>query len=265
MTATQALAAEYSAKAAAYARLWAPVLQPLALPLLDALPLASAGRVLDLGAGTGVLSEAIRSRAPEAHLVLADRVLGMLRLAPAGGWDSRVAMDAQELGFSAQVFDVVVLAFVLFHLPQRGACLERVRSVLRPGGTIGLTVWGDDPGVPGLRIWSEELDAAGAAREPRDPSTMQHAAMDTPEKLSALLVDCGFGEVRIGRARFEHAWSVERLLEVQLGCGMASRRIVSLPEEAASRCRARVEKRLRALSADELVYRPEVLWASARR
>lgn len=262
---TAALAAEYSAKAAAYARLWAPFLRPLVVPLLDSLPLASAGRVLDLGAGTGQLVDLIRERSPRCNLVLADRAEGMVRLAPDRARDFRVVADAQELGFADDAFDLAVLAFMLFHLPQPGAGLAEVCRVLRKGGVVGVTTWGDDPDVPGVAFWTEELDAAGAAPDPRHPSTRQQAAMDTPQKLSALLRESGFSAIEVGSRRFEYAWTVEALLTVQLGCGMASRRIGSLPQDAANRCRSRVEARLRRLTAEELIYRPEVLWASARR
>ena len=51
--AVEALAAYYSSAAEAYERQWAAALHPAAVDLLDRLPLASAQRVLDLGAGVG--------------------------------------------------------------------------------------------------------------------------------------------------------------------------------------------------------------------
>src|SRR5262249_19251521 len=151
----------------------------------------------DLGAGTGHLHDPIRARAPECDLVLADRAAGMLRLAPTGTRTSRVVVDAHHLAFADGVFDVAVLAFVLFHLPEPKGGLREARRVLRPGGVIGVVTWGASAAMPGGEVSTEELDALGAAPDSRNPSTMQHALMDTPEKLSSLLVECGFGDVDV--------------------------------------------------------------------
>ena len=81
MDASQSLAAEYSAKSAAYARHWSPVIRPMALRLLPALPLRSAGRVLDVGADTGAILADLEESAPEAMVIGVDRAEGMLRVA----------------------------------------------------------------------------------------------------------------------------------------------------------------------------------------
>ena len=52
------------------------------------------------------------------------RVQQALRLA--------VAMDATKLGFRSEGLDVVIMAFVLFHVPDGLAALREVRRVLRP-------------------------------------------------------------------------------------------------------------------------------------
>jgi len=261
---SQALAREYSGLAEAYARYWGPVIHPMAAPLFAAIPLTTARRLLDVGTGTGGLWPAIRAAAPLAALWGMDRAAGMLR---AGGdlLRGRVAvMDAARLGFRPARFDAALLVFVLFHLPDPVAALREIRTMLRPGGSLGVVVWGEDPGLPGAALWTEELDHAGAAPDPRDAAVMRQAWMDTPEKLAGLLEQAGFRDVRTWSERFVHQWTPERLLATQLHCGLPSRRLGTLPADAQAGCTGRVRARIEALTSRELAYRVEVLYGIAQ-
>jgi len=62
-----------------------------------------------------------------------------------------------------------------------------------------------------------------------------------------------------------HAWSVDALFALQTSCGMPARRLASLSKKAQSICRERVRSRVATLTADDLVYRAQVLFAVARR
>lgn len=262
---SQNLAAEYSTKAAAYAQHWVPVIRPMGQHLLEALPLASARQVLDLGTGTGALLPDLGAGAPDATILGVDRAEGMLRIAQRSTNHALAVMDAQRLALRSETIDVAVLVFMLFHLPDLFSALTEVRRALRAGGAVGIVTWGEDPGVPGLSIWIDELDAHGAAPDSRDPSVMQQAQMDTPEKLSGLLQAADYTSVRVWNKTFQYSWTVERLLELQLCCCMPGRRLTSLPASARSACRSRAAARLARLNPEELVYQPEVLFAVARR
>jgi ubiquinone/menaquinone biosynthesis C-methylase UbiE len=258
-----ALAIEYSDKADAYLKHWSPVIAPMALPLLDRLPLAASKWVLDLGAGTGAHLDPIAARASAARILGVDRAVGMLRIARRRAPHSLAAMDAQSLAIQPGTIDVATLIFMLFHIPDPVVALSQVRRTLRAGGTVGVVTWGRDEGMPGLAIWREELNAIGAAPDPRDPIVMQQQRMDTPDKLSSLLRHAGFGVVRTWTHVFEHRWTIDAVVAVQAGCGMAARRIGSLSSSAAAECEARVRQRLAGLDPDLLTYRPEILFATA--
>lgn len=266
MDPSEILAREYSAKADAYARHWAPVIGPMGRPLFGELPLASARWVLDLGTGTGASLPDLEAAVSEGRIVAVDRAEGMLRLAQASGTRAALAvMDALGLGLRANVVDVATLVFVLFHIPDPVAALGEVRRVLRPGGRIGIVVWGEDAPVPGLSFWTEALDSFGAAPDPRDPGVMHQALMDTPDKLEKLVRAGGYGSVRVRRRIFEHRWTVDELIALQVGHGMASRRLVSLSSTAAAECQSQVRARLESLPEHTLIHRPEVLFAVARK
>jgi SAM-dependent methyltransferase len=174
-------------------------------------------------------------------------------------------MDALRLGIRSSTFDAAVLAFMLFLLPDPVSGLVEIARVLRSGGVVGITTWGADQSLPGSGLWDEELNAEGAAPDVRPAAVQQQALMDTPEKVGAMVEEAGLIPLRIWAERFERRWTWEELMLLGAGYGAARRRLDSLSATAREACLRRVRERLAQLSADELLYRPEIVFTLARR
>lgn len=119
--------AAYDASATAWAAGPSPAYEAMADVLVAAsLTPVPGARVLDLGAGTGAASRAAR-RAGAGWVVGADVAPAMLRAG--SGWSCALAADAAALPFTSGVFDLVVAACCLGHLPDPGAALAEARRL----------------------------------------------------------------------------------------------------------------------------------------
>jgi len=103
--------------------------------------LKRSSEVLDLAAGTGDLTMELAVRGRPAKVLSTDFVPEMLEVGrkKAAAYDGETAIefavvDAQDLPFSDESFDVVTIAFGVRNLPDRAANFREVYRVLRPGG-----------------------------------------------------------------------------------------------------------------------------------
>ncbi len=107
---------------------------------LAALVPDSAGRLLDIGTGTGRVLELLGPRVAEGVGVDASKAmlaLARARLARAGLAHCSVRLaDMYRLPAADAAFDVAVLQMVLHYAEQPGAVLAEAARVLRPGGTL---------------------------------------------------------------------------------------------------------------------------------
>jgi len=102
---------------------------------------AEAGpEVLDLGAGTGLLSDAVAAARPDAQLTLLDGSAAMLEQAKARFANRSVRMIESEFTepLPPGPFDAVVSALAIHHLSDHDKrdLFRRILGVLRPGGVF---------------------------------------------------------------------------------------------------------------------------------
>src|SRR3954453_5929969 len=181
---------------AAYDRwLAGPVFRPFAVELAARVTPAAPRRVLELAAGTGVLTRGlIASRgAPEVvppHLNEAMVTYGRTKV-PAASWR---AADATDLPFDAGDFDVVACQFGVMFLPDKGAAFPGIRRVLAADGVFLFNAWA----TIDEHDFEVALTSALQAVFPDDPPTFlasfPHGYAD-PEAAVADVRAAGFGRV----------------------------------------------------------------------
>lgn len=130
-------------------------------------------RVLDLGAGTGVVSEFVASAYPEARFELLDGSEAMLGEARSSLGDRILAVHVRDMadGLPAGPFDAVVSGLAIHHMADaaKRSLFARVFAALRPGGVFANAeqTLGPTPELEELyqRHWVEACLALGASEE----------------------------------------------------------------------------------------------------
>ena len=121
------------------------IFAPYAADLVKRLASRPLSRILEVAAGTGVVTRAMASALPQgATIVATDLNQAMLDHAAAVGTKRPVEWrqaDAMQLPFAGESFDAVVCQFGAMFFPDKAKAFAEARRVLKPGGVFIFNVW----------------------------------------------------------------------------------------------------------------------------
>ena len=220
----------------------------------------SGGRWLDVGCGTGVLTQTILASAAPQEVRGIDRSEQFIAHARAHITDTRARFevgDAMSLPFEGARFDNAVSGLVLNFVPDAGTAVAEIARVLQAGGLFAAYVW-DYGGEMQMmrRFWDAAVDLDPGAAELDEG---RRFGISHPDRLRAIAQQAGFGDVAARaidittRFRdFEDYW-----MPFLGGTGPAPSYAVSLTEERRAALRERIRSTLpvRADGTIELVAR----------
>ncbi|MBI5652353.1 MAG: methyltransferase domain-containing protein [Chloroflexi bacterium] len=235
--------------------------------LIEWLNIAPGSRMLDVATGRGaMLIPAARRAGATGRAVGVDLSRGMLEQAARAAQDAGLTnveyhkMDAEHLEFADDVFDSVTCGFALFHFPAMDAATREMRRVCKPGGQIGITLWGKGPFDPAWKIFAEQVRAYDV--EVRMPQRIANA----PEDVRALLADAGWRAIEIQTETRDLVYTTEEDWW-QFQFTMGSRAALERMDDA-TRARFRDEylAKLRPLFRDDGLHLPApVIYARAEK
>jgi len=154
--------------------------------------------VLEIAAGTGILSKRLRNILPaNAELLVSDLNPPMLEIAKAKLADapgvSFQAADACVMPFPDEAFDCAVCQFGVMFFPDKESHFREAREVLKPGGTYLFSVWDDFAHNAFARIANDVIGSFFASDPPGFYKVPFGYARLDPIKLS--LEQAGFSQL----------------------------------------------------------------------
>lgn len=169
--------------------------RPLAEATLREVAVPDGSRVIDIACGTGVVSRLLAEKVGKSGSVVGvDLNPNMIEVAKRSV-PSTVELhegDVTALPFPDGSFDMAFCQQGLQFFPEKVAALKEVRRVLKPGGTLILTVWSAVPAL-GAAV-SEGLEryvGAEAARAALSPFAFRDL-----EVIKLLFVESGFSDIQ---------------------------------------------------------------------
>lgn len=147
-------------------------------------------RVLDVGCGGGLLSEALAQAG--AHVTAIDLAPDLVKIAKLHGLESGVKVDyrvqsAEALaGEQPGAFDAITCMELLEHVPDPGAILAACAVLLKPGGRLFVSTLNRTPAAFALAIVGAEYVARVLPK-----GTHQYRDFIRPSELGAWLRESG--------------------------------------------------------------------------
>jgi SAM-dependent methyltransferase len=170
---------------------------PYATDLAARIAALRPGRVLEIAAGTGVVTRAMAAALPpQTSIVATDLNAAMIEHASALGASRPVEWrqaDAMTLPFDDGTFDAVVCQFGAMFFPDRPKAYAEARRVLRPGGTLLFNVWDRIEDNEFTACVQSAMEAAFPQDPPRFLARVPHGYFDTA-RLRDDVAQGGFGE-----------------------------------------------------------------------
>jgi SAM-dependent methyltransferase len=170
----------------------------VALEFLAWLQVPPHAQWLDVGCGTGALTQAVLRVAQPASVLGIDASPAFIDYAQACTPDGRARYqvgDAQSLPLDAHSADVVVSGLMLNFVPQPERALAEMARVARPGGRVAVYVWDYSEGMQLMRhFWDAALRLNPAAL---DSAEGRRFPMCRPGPLRALFAQAGLQQVEV--------------------------------------------------------------------
>lgn len=158
-----------------------------------------AGRAwLDVGAGTGILTEVILDQAAPQKIIGIDVSESYLERARETVSDARVEFitgDASTFTFESPEFDAAVSGLVLNFLPSPQAAVQGMKNAVRPDGIIAAYVWDYGNRMEMMRHFWEAATAVDPAASQHDSGT--RFAICNPDNLRALFESEGLNNIEV--------------------------------------------------------------------
>ncbi|MEI7536197.1 MAG: class I SAM-dependent methyltransferase [Comamonadaceae bacterium] len=171
------------------------IFEPYAVDLASRVASCQASCVLEIAAGTGVVTRHLASAlAPEVQIVATDLNQAMLDRAAAVGTTRPVEWrlaDATQLPFPDESFDVVVCQFGVMFFPDKPKAFSEAKRVLRSGGTFIFNVWDTIDQNEFAEAASFALQEMFPANPPRFMARIPHGYNDA-EVIARHLAEGGF-------------------------------------------------------------------------